>query len=71
VSDNGPETPTSWREEWTVRHSQGIHPGPFTEQQARRWIAEDIKRDARRQPSETGKQRLLRRYVTDWEEVEL
>ena len=57
-------------EEWTVRHSQGIHPGPFTEQQARDWIAADVKRDERRQHQAQGKQRLLRRYVTDWEEVE-
>ena len=59
-----------WREEWTVQHSQGMHPGPFTEEAARQWIAEDIKRDAARQLRAQGKQRLLRRYVTEWEEVE-
>ena len=59
-----------WREEWSVRHSQGIHPGPFTEQQARDWVARDQETDKRRRPEAQGKQRLLRRYVTDWEEVE-
>lgn len=58
-------------EEWGVRHAQGTHPGPFTEEQARRWIAEDIKRDVFRQSQVQGMQRLLRRYVTDWEEVPL
>ncbi len=57
------------REEWTVKHSQGIHPGPFTEQGARAWIAESIKHDDRRQRVARGQQRLLRRYVTEWEEV--
>jgi hypothetical protein len=58
------------REEWTVRHSQGTHPGPFTEASARAWIANDIKSDDRRRSEYRGKQKLLRRYVTDWEEVE-
>jgi hypothetical protein len=57
------------REEWTVEHSQGIHPGPFTEQSAREWIARDIEADERRQFTLRGRQRLLRRYVTDWREV--
>jgi NAD(P)-dependent dehydrogenase (short-subunit alcohol dehydrogenase family) len=48
-------------EEWTVRHAQGIHPGPFTEDSARRWIAQDIKND---------QTRLLRRLVSRWVEVE-
>jgi hypothetical protein len=64
-------TPAGWREEWTVAHSQGVHPGPFTEAAARRWIANDIKADGRRQFQARGKQRLLRRYVTDWEEIPL
>ena len=54
-------------EEWTVRHSQGVHPGPFTEKAAREWIASDVKRDAGRQFSAQGKQALLRRAVTRWE----
>ena len=60
-----------FREEWTVRHSQGTHPGPFTEQQARAWAADNIARDDRRQRAYRGKTRLLRRYVTEWEEVPL
>ncbi|MCW2901849.1 MAG: hypothetical protein JWO67_4114 [Streptosporangiaceae bacterium] len=52
-----------------MRHSQGIHPGPFTEQAARQWIAADIKADGRRQFAARGKQKLLRRQVTEWEEV--
>lgn len=59
------------REEWTVRHAQGTHPGPFTEQAAREWIANDIARDSHRQSRYQGKQRLLRRYVTEWEEMPL
>jgi hypothetical protein len=57
------------REEWTVGHAQGIHPGPFTEQQARQWIADDRRRDEKRQLASRGRQRLLRRYVTEWEQV--
>jgi hypothetical protein len=60
-----------WREEWTVRHSQGTHPGPFTEQSAREWIEADMQADQRRQLHARGRQRLLRRYVTEWEEVPL
>lgn len=59
------------REEWTVRHAQGIHPGPFTEQSAREWIAVSKKQDHRRQRPYQNKQRLLRRYVTEWEEIPL
>ena len=59
------------REEWTVRHSQGVHSGPFTEKAAREWIARDIEQDNRRRFEARGKQRLLRRYVTDWEEIDL
>ena len=59
------------REEWTVRHSQGTHPGPFTEASAREWIARDIEADRHRQLRARGRQRLLRRLVTDWEEVPL
>jgi hypothetical protein len=59
-----------WSEEWTVRHAQGIHPGPFTEKRAREWAADSIARDAHRRPEARGKTRLLRRYVTAWEEVE-
>ena len=57
------------RVEWTVRHAQGTHPGPFTEARAREWIANDIKSDENRQHAYRGKQRLLRRYVSEWEEV--
>lgn len=60
-----------YREEWTVGHSQGIHPGPFDEQSARAWAADSIKRDETRQRAYRGKTRLLRRYVTEWEEVPL
>jgi hypothetical protein len=59
------------REEWTVEHSQGIHPGTFTERQAREWIARNKESDHRRQEPYRNKQRLLRRYVTEWEEVPL
>ena len=59
------------REEWTVGHSQGIHPGTFTEKQAREWIAQDKATDHRRQLPYQNKQRLLRRYVTEWEEISL
>lgn len=59
------------REEWTVGHAQGVHPGPFTKAAARQWIADDLKRDATRQSGAQGRQRLLRRYVTEWEEIPL
>jgi len=59
------------REEWAVAHTQGIHPGPFTERSARAWIAQDIENDRRRRLEARGKQRLLRRYVTEWEEIPL
>lgn len=58
-----------FREEWTVAHSQGIHPGPFTRKSAEEWIANDKKSDERRQLHARGRQRLLRRIVTEWEEV--
>lgn len=81
-SESGPHRPikpvpftgsdvTNLRVEWTVQHAQGTHPGPFTEQRAREWIASDIKADERRQHAYRGKQRLLRRYVSEWEEVPL
>jgi hypothetical protein len=58
-------------EEWSVRHAQGIHPGPFTEEGARHWIAQDIKNDERRRWEARGKQRLLRRLVQSrWVEVD-
>lgn len=65
------EAVASLREEWTVRHSQGTHPGPFTEKSARAWISDDIKRDASRQSRAQGRQKLLRRMVSDWEEISL
>ena len=59
-----------WRTEWTVRARAGrVHPGPFTEKQARAWMAHDAQRDERRRPEARGRQRLLRRQVTEWEEV--
>lgn len=62
-------TEPGWGEEWAVRHAQGIHPGPFTEQQARDWIAANVAGDERRRVEVRGRQRLLRRLVTDWQEV--
>lgn len=60
--------------EWAVRHSQGIYEGrygfPLTEKQARAWMADDIARDHRRQSAYRGRQRLLRRTVTPWVEID-
>lgn len=60
---------SEWREEWAVGHSQGVHPGPFTRESAEAWIADDKFRDERRRLHARGRQRLLRRFVTDWQEV--
>lgn len=61
------------REEWAVRHAQGVYAGdygrPLTEQQAREWAKENAARDERRRLDARGKTRLLRRLVTEWEEV--
>lgn len=58
------------REEWAVRHAQGVHPGPFTEAQAREFAANNVKQDERRRPEARDKTKLLRRYVTELEEVD-
>ena len=59
--------------EWAVAHSQGIFRGHFnramTEKEAREWMADSIARDKNRRREARGKQRLLRRTVTPWEEV--
>ena len=61
-----------FREEWAVRHAQGIYAGShraLTEKQAREWAKENRERDQRRRLEAQGRTRLLRRLVTDWEEV--
>jgi hypothetical protein len=56
--------------EWGVRHSQGFiheeHGRPFTEAQARDRFNEFEAGDNRRRIETRGKNRLMRRQVTEW-----
>jgi hypothetical protein len=62
------------RTEWGVEHSQGLYAGepwsPMTEERARAWAEQDLRRDANRRSEYRGKTRVVRRTVTDWTPAE-